>query len=203
MRALIVVDVQNDFMDDGALPVPTAYEVVPVVNEAMKHFDIVVATQDWHPPEHGSFADNHEGKGAYEVVDLNGLDQVLWPTHCVQDDDGAEFVNGLDTERFTKVFPKGTDPAIDSYSGFFDNGRRASTGMGEWLKEQGVTDVYVLGVATDFCVKFTALDAASEGFATTLLVDGCRGVDLNDGDVDKAIAEMAAAGVTISETAAL
>jgi len=203
MDALIVVDVQNDFMDDGALPVPTAYEVVPVVNRAMQHFDLVVATQDWHPADHGSFAENHPGKGAYEVVDLNGLDQVLWPTHCVQGDDGAAFVHGLDTQQFTEVFPKGTDPTIDSYSGFFDNGHRNSTGLSDWLKERGVTRVFVLGVATDFCVKFTALDAISEGFETTLLLDGCRGVNIAPGDVDRAVAEMKTAGVRISETAAL
>lgn len=203
MDALIVVDVQNDFMDDGALPVPTAYEVVPVVNRAMQHFDLVVATQDWHPADHGSFAENHPGKGPYEVVDLNGLDQVLWPTHCVQGDDGAAFVNGLDVDRFTQVFPKGTDATVDSYSGFFDNGHRNSTGLSDWLKERGVKRVFVLGVATDFCVKFTALDAVSEGFETTLLLDGCRGVDIAPGDVDKAVAEMAAAGVRISETTAL
>jgi len=157
-----------------------------------------VATQDWHPAEHGSFAANHDGRSPYEVVDLHGLDQVLWPTHCVQDEPGAAFVNGLQTERFTAVFPKGTDPTVDSYSGFFDNGHRNSTGLSDWLRERGVTEVFVLGVATDFCVKFTALDAVGEGFATTLLVDACRGVDLNPGDVDRAVEEMRAAGVTIS-----
>ncbi len=203
MKALIVVDVQNDFMDDGALPVPGAYDIVPLVNQAMQRFEIVVATQDWHPAEHGSFAANHEGRSAYEQVDLHGLDQVLWPTHCVQEDAGAAFVNGLQTERFTAVFPKGTDPTVDSYSGFYDNAHRNSTGLSAWLTERGVTEVFVLGVATDFCVKFTALDAVAEGFATTLLVDACRGVDLKTGDVERAVAEMRAAGVRISETPAL
>ena len=203
MDALIVVDVQNDFMDDGALPVPTAYELVPIVNAAMERFPIVVATQDWHPADHGSFAENHPGCAPYEHIDLNGLDQVLWPTHCVQGDDGAEFVNGLAVERITKVFPKGTDPAVDSYSGFFDNGHRNSTGLSEWLRAQGVTRVAVLGVATDFCVKFTALDAVGEGFETTLLVDGCRGVDLTAGDVDAAVEELRAAGVAIGRVADL
>ncbi len=203
MNALIVVDVQNDFMDDGALPVPGAYDVVPLANQAMERFDIVVATQDWHPPEHGSFAANHAGHAPYERIDLHGLPQVLWPTHCVQGDDGAAFVNGLHTERFTAVFPKGTDPTVDSYSGFFDNGHRNSTGLSAWLRERGVTTVFVLGVATDFCVKYTALDAVGEGFATTLLADACRGVDLNAGDVDAAIEEMRAAAVTISAVAEL
>lgn len=203
MRALIVVDVQNDFMDDGALPVPGAYDVVPLVNEAMKRFEIVVATQDWHPPGHGSFASSHAGRSPYERIDLHGLEQVLWPAHCVQGEDGAAFVNGLHTDRFTTVFPKGTDPRVDSYSGFFDNGHRNSTGLSAWLKERGVTDVSVLGVATDFCVKFTALDAVGEGFGTTLLVDACRGVDLNAGDVARAVEEMRAAGVTIGSVAGL
>ncbi len=190
MDALIVVDLQNDFMDDGALP-------VPVANEVMARFDVVVATQDWHPPEHGSFASNHEDRAPGEVIELDGLSQVLWPTHCVQDDAGAEFVHGLDTDRFTAVFRKGTDPRIDSYSGFFDNGHRKSTGLAGWLRERGIEQVCVLGVATDYCVKFTALDAAAEGFATTLVVDACAGVELRAGDVARALDELRAAGVRI------
>ncbi|MCO4770659.1 MAG: bifunctional nicotinamidase/pyrazinamidase [Deltaproteobacteria bacterium] len=203
MDALIVVDLQNDFMDDGALPVDGAYDVVPLANEAMSRFDIVVATQDWHPPNHGSFADNHEGVQPGEVFELDGLDQVAWPAHCVQGDAGSEFVNGVHTDRFDAVFRKGTDPRVDSYSGFYDNGRRKSTGLTEWLRERGVARVCVLGVATDYCVKFTALDAASEGFATTLLLDGCAGVDMTPGDVDRAVDEMRAAGVSIGSVAEL
>ena len=203
MDALIVVDLQNDFMDDGALPVDGAYDLVPVANEAMRHFDVVVATQDWHPAEHGSFAANHDGIEPGQVFDLNGLDQVAWPEHCVQGDAGADFVNGLDVDRFTEVFRKGTDQAVDSYSGFYDNGRRHSTGLSDWLRERGVERVFVLGVATDYCVKFTALDAASEGFPTTLLLDGCAGVEMSPGDINKAVAEMRGAGVVIGSVAEL
>ena len=203
MNALIVVDLQNDFMDDGALPVDGAYEVVSVANAAMKRFDIVVATQDWHPADHGSFASNHPKREPGEVIELDGLSQVLWPEHCVQGDAGSEFVNGLDTKHFTEVFRKGTDPAIDSYSGFFDNGHRKSTGLAEWLRGRGVTHVFVLGVAIDYCVKFTALDAAEQGFSTSLILDGCAGVDLKAGDMDRAVADMRAAGVRIAHSTEL
>lgn len=197
-KALIVVDIQNDFMPDGALPVHDAYEVVPVANRLMQEFEIVAATQDWHPPDHQSFASEHAGKDVGQVIDLHGLEQVLWPVHCVQNSPGADFVKGLDVGQFTKIFQKGVDVEIDSYSGFFDNGRRRDTGLARWLRDQGVTDVVVCGVATDYCVKFTALDAIDEGFATTLVIDGCRGVDLNDGDVDAAIAQMAEKGIVIA-----
>lgn len=200
MQALIVVDLQNDFMDDGALPVAGAYELIPVANAMMERFPIVVATQDWHPADHGSFASNHPGKSVFEHILLDGLPQVLWPTHCVEDGRGADFVESLQTERFTRVFRKGTDPSIDSYSGFWDNGHRRSTGLGEWLRDQGVTGVFVLGVATDFCVKFTALDAAREGFSTVLVVDGCAGVNQSPGDVDVALGEMVEAGVTLMDS---
>src|SRR5258706_8522984 len=156
--ALILIDLQNDFVPGGALAVHDGDHVVPIANELMKRFDLVVATQDWHPPDHGSFAANHPGKRVGEVIDLNGLPQVLWPVHCVQGTYGAEFVAGLTVDKVTRVFRKGTDAAIDSYSGFFDNGHRRATGMGDWLKERGVRDIYVMGLATDYCVKFTALD---------------------------------------------
>jgi nicotinamidase/pyrazinamidase len=197
MNALILVDIQNDFCPGGALPVADGDHVVPVVNDAMRRVDLVVATQDWHPANHGSFAANHPGKKVGEVIDLNGLQQILWPVHCVQNTHGAEFHPKLDASRITIVFPKGTDPAIDSYSGFFDNGHRKSTGLGEWLKQQGVTEVSVLGLATDYCVKFTALDAVQSGFKTTLIRAGCRGVNLKPGDSDAAIDEMRKAGVRI------
>src|SRR5262249_20450868 len=149
--------------------------------------------QDWHPAHHGSFAASHPGRKIGELIQLNGLPQVLWPVHCVQVSPGAELAATLDTARIARVFPKGTDPAIDSYSGFFDNGHRKATGLGEHLRERGVTDVYVLGLATDYCVKATALDAVGLGFKTHLIADGCRGVNLKAGDVDRALAEMAAA----------
>lgn len=197
--ALILVDMQNDFLPGGTLAVPEGDQVIPIANRLMDDFEIIVATQDWHPSNHGSFAANHAGKQLFEVTDLNGLPQVLWPVHCVQGTSGAEFAPGLDSEHITKVFQKGTDPAIDSYSGLFDNGHRKSTGLGEWLRAQGVKRVTVCGLATDYCVKFTALDALAEGFEVTLDLAASRGVNLTPGDVDKAVEEMRSKGVKIRE----
>jgi nicotinamidase/pyrazinamidase len=202
-RALVVVDVQNDFCPGGALEVKRGDEVVEVVNRLARHFDRVVATQDWHPPDHGSFAANHPGKQPYEVIDLHGIEQVLWPVHCVQATPGAELHPRLDRARFHQVFPKGTDPAVDSYSGFYDNERRRSTGLADWLRAEGVDRVYVLGLATDYCVKYTAVDAQREGFTTYLIEDGCRGVELEPGDSDRAIEEMRGAGVVVIDSGAI
>lgn len=200
MKALILVDLQNDFCPGGALPVPEGDRVIPVVNRLLGRFDLIVATQDWHPPDHGSFAANHPGRKAGEVIELNGLPQILWPVHCVQNTPGAEFHPGLERSRIDRVFQKGTDPAIDSYSGFFDNGRRKATGLADFLREQHVSDVFVCGLATDYCVKATALDAAALGLRTHLVEDACRGVERRPGDVARAIAEMRAAGVMVVES---
>lgn len=197
VKALILVDIQNDFLPGGALPVPHGDDVIPVANRVQAAFDLVVATQDWHPADHGSFAVHHPGRKPCELAELGGLPQVLWPVHCVQGTFGAAFAPGLATERIARVFPKGTDLEIDSYSGFFDNGHRKATGLGDFLRTQGVTDVYLLGLATDYCVKATALDAVGLGFVTHVVVDGCRGVELHPGDADRAIAEMRAAGVLV------
>lgn len=196
--ALILVDIQNDFCPGGALAVPRGDEVVAAANRLIAAAGLVVATQDWHPADHGSFAANHPGKAPFTLAELGGLPQVLWPSHCVQWSAGALFHPGLDTRRIARVFPKGTDAGIDSYSGFFDNGRRRSTGLGEWLKEQGVDAVLVCGLATDYCVKATAIDAASLGLRTTVVEDACRGVGLAPGDIPAALAEMRAAGVAIT-----
>lgn len=174
--------------------------MIPLANQLMPLFHTVVATQDWHPANHGSFAANHPWRKPGQVIDLHGLPQVLWPIHCVQNTFGADLVDELDKSRITNVFRKGTDPEIDSYSGFYDNGHRKSTGLAEWLREQGINTVYVLGLATDYCVKFTALDALHEGFKTFLVTDASRGVNLQPGDVDKAVAEVAAAGATLVVT---
>jgi nicotinamidase/pyrazinamidase len=197
MRALILVDIQNDFVPGGALAVRGGDRVAPVANEWMRQFELVVATQDWHPPEHKSFAANHPGKDVGEVIELAGLPQVLWPVHCVQETRGAEFYPGLDVSRVTEVFRKGTDPGIDSYSGFYDNGHRRATGMGDWLKERDVRELFVMGLATDYCVKFTALDGRRLGFEVSLVEEGCRGVELRAGDVAKAVEEMRGAGVRV------
>jgi nicotinamidase/pyrazinamidase len=196
MKALVLVDIQNDFLPGGALAVSDGDKIISIANELQPLFPLVVATQDWHPADHGSFAANHPGKKVFEQIDLSGLPQTLWPVHCVQNTKGVELAAALNRDRITKVFPKGTDAGIDSYSGLFDNGHRKSTGLGEWLKAQGVTEVYVCGLATDYCVKFTALDAVQFGFKTYLIEDASRGVNLQPSDVSNAIAEMKRAGVT-------
>ena len=189
MNALILVDLQNDFMPGGALAVPGGDKVVPVANRLSEVFAVsalVVATQDWHPAGHGSFASQHPGARPGDVIDLDGLRQELWPDHCVQGTPGAEFHPSLDQGRIARVFRKGSDPAIDSYSTFFDNARRKSTGLGDFLRENNVEQVYIMGLATDYCVKFSVLDALSLGFKTSVIEDGCRGIDLQSGDVESA-----------------
>ncbi len=197
--ALILVDIQNDFLPGGSLAVAHGDEVVMVANRVQAEFELVLATQDWHPPDHGSFASNHPGHRIGDVIELAGMPQVLWPDHCVQNSRGAEFHRELDLSRVASVFRKGVDPDIDSYSGFYDNGHRRSTGLGESLRERAVTDVYILGLATDYCVKFSALDAIKLGFTTHVILEGCRGVELDKGDTQRAIDEMRASGVLIDD----
>lgn len=197
LKALVLVDLQNDFLPAGALPVPDGDQVIPLANQIMQRFDLVVATQDWHPSNHASFAAIHPGKMPGDVIDLDGLQQTLWPVHCVQNTVGSAFAPGLDISRVRKIIRKGTDPGIDSYSGFFDNGHRKSTGLDFYLKQAGVTETFILGLATDYCVKFTAMDALELGFATYVLVNACRGVELQTGDVAAALHDMATAGVQI------
>ena len=200
MNALILVDIQNDFIPGGALAVAEGDQIIPIVNELQRRFDLVVATQDYHPPEHGSFAVHHLGRDPGDKIDLHGLEQTLWPGHCIQGTPGADFAPELNRARWDRIFPKGTEPTIDSYSGFFDNGHRKATGLAEYLRERGVTDVYIAGLATDYCVKFTALDAQALGFQTHLIEDACRGVNLKPEDVAKAVEEMRAAGVHITNS---
>ncbi len=203
MKALLLIDLQIDFCPGGALEVKEGDQVIPIANSLMEQFDLVVATQDWHPADHGSFAANHPWRKPGQVIDLHGLPQVLWPIHCVQGSFGANFHPTLNQAGIDKVFVKGTDPTIDSYSGFFDNGHRKATGLGDYLREQGVTQVFVLGLATDYCVKFTALDAIELGFDTSLIEDASRGVNLNEGDVQQAIAEMRSKGVNIIQSSSI
>jgi nicotinamidase/pyrazinamidase len=197
MRALILVDIQNDFCAGGALAVPDGDAVVRVANALMPHFPLVVATQDDHPQGHESFAANHPGKQVYELIDLHGLPQVLWPVHCVSGSTGAAFHPQLNRAGIHAVFPKGTDPKIDSYSGFFDNGQRKATGLGEFLTARGVAELYVLGLATDYCVKATALDAQRLGFRTFVVEDGCRAVGLRAEDEALAKQALREAGVSL------
>jgi nicotinamidase/pyrazinamidase len=197
MKALVLVDIQNDFCAGGALEVPDGDAVVIVANALAPRFELVVATQDWHPPSHLSFAINHPGKKIYELAELDGLPQVLWPPHCVQGTRGAEFHPELVLSRITRIFPKGTDERIDSYSGFYDNGHRKATGLGDYLLSAGVTGVVVLGLATDYCVKWTALDARQLGLDVSVVLDGCRGVGIRPEDVPNALEELRAAGVRL------
>jgi nicotinamidase/pyrazinamidase len=197
MRALLLIDIQNDFLPGGALAVPAGDEVVPVANRLMSEYDHVVATQDWHPADHQSFASQHPGRRVGDVIQFDGLDQILWPDHCVQNTPGAEFAAALDRDGIHHVVQKGTDRRIDSYSGFYDNAHRQATGLEQYLRSKGVEMVHVMGLATDYCVKATALDAIDLGFHTTLLTAGVRGVDLHPGDCQRAIEQMRAARVDI------
>lgn len=195
--ALLLIDLQIDFCPGGALPVPEGDQVIPIANQLIGRFSTVVATQDWHPANHESFAANHPWRKPGQVIDLYGLPQVLWPIHCVQHSFGAEFHPGLAIDQVTAIFQKGTDPTIDSYSGFYDNGHRKSTGLGDWLQKRGITTLFLMGLATDYCVKFSALDALELDFTTYVITDGCRGIDLEAGDVEKAFREMAEKGATL------
>jgi nicotinamidase/pyrazinamidase len=196
MIALIVVDIQNDFLPGGALAVRNGHKIIPSVNKLIKEYDLVVATQDWHPEGHGSFAKTHK-KQIGEKINLEGLDQILWPDHCVQGTRGADLAKQLHAHKIHKVFRKGENRRIDSYSGFFDNGHKKDTGLAAYLREKGVTEVHIVGLATDYCVKFTALDAVSLGFKTIVLLLACKGVNLKKNDVRKAIEEMRGKGISV------
>lgn len=197
MKALLLIDIQNDFVEGGSLAVPGGNEIINLVNDLQTQYQLIIATQDWHPHNHASFATNHLGHKAGEVIELEGLDQVLWPVHCVQASEGAAFAPSLNMENVERIFYKGTDPHIDSYSGFFDNGHRKDTGLGSYLKEEGVHAVDIVGLATDYCVKFSALDAVQLGFDTTVIATACRGVNLQIGDVAAAYETMRSQGVKI------
>lgn len=174
MKALLLIDIQNDFLPGGALAVPEGDQIIPLVNKLQPQFDLVVATQDWHPQNHKSFASSHSGKNTFEVIDLHGMEQVLWPDHCIQGTEGTEFSGALYTDRVEAIFRKGTDAEIDSYSGFYDNGRLKSTGLADYLRGKQVSEVYLAGLAGDYCVYYSAKDALQEGFATYLIEDACR-----------------------------
>ncbi|RCS53945.1 bifunctional nicotinamidase/pyrazinamidase [Bremerella cremea] len=197
MIALLLVDIQNDFLPGGALAVSEGDQVISVANRLMPGYPLVVATKDWHPAHHKSFASQHLGKKIGDVIELEGLTQVLWPDHCIQGTSGAEFAPGLNVGGIDHVVTKGTDPQIDSYSGFFDNARLKKTGLEDYLHSAGVNEVHIVGLATDYCVKFTALDAVELGFKTTVILEGVRGVELQPGDCAAAITTMAKAGIRI------
>lgn len=180
MKTLVIIDVQNDFMPGGALAVPHGDEIVPLINELQNKFDLVIATQDWHPGEHASFASSHKNSKEFDVIKLEGLDQVLWPDHCIQNSKGADFHPDLNTAAIEAIFRKGTDPGIDSYSGFYDNAHLKSTGLAGYLKEKKVTQLYFAGLAADYCVYFSIRDALDEGFESILIQDATRALNIEE-----------------------
>ncbi len=177
MKALLLIDIQNDFLPGGALAVPNGDKIIPIVNKIQGHFDLIVATQDWHPQDHKSFASNHDGKSVFDTISLQGLEQVLWPDHCVQGTAGADFSKDLNMNKVEAIFRKGMDPAIDSYSGFYDNGKLKSTGLADYLNGKSITEVYLTGLAGDYCVYFSGMDALSKQFSTYLIEDATYPID--------------------------
>lgn len=197
-NALILVDIQNDFLPGGALAIPAGDAIIPIIDEMIHYpFDLIVATKDWHPPSHGSFAPNHEGRKVGDHMQLGGLDQILWPVHCVQGTWGAEFTPGWDVTQIDKVIYKGTDSLIDSYSTFYDNGHRRSTGLEHYLREKGITKVFIAGLATEYCVTYSVLDALQLGFRPYVIIDACRGVNLKLQDTELAMRKMREAGAVL------
>lgn len=197
MKALLIIDVQRDFMPGGALAVPGANEIIPVINELQQEFDHVIASLDWHPPEHGGFADNNPPHRVGDVIELDGVQQILWPRHCVQHSIGALPAEGLITDRWQKCITKGTDPRVDSYSAFFDNAQKHSTELHAYLQSHHIDHLYLVGVATDYCVQFTAVDARALGYRVSLYSEACRAVNLHSRDGESALANMARQGVEL------
>lgn len=194
MEALLLVDLQNDFCPGGKLAVNHGDQVIPIANRLSQKFDIVVATQDWHPAGHSSFASTHPGKEVYETVEMEYGTQVLWPDHCMQGTPGGEFHPDLEADKIQLIIRKGFRKGIDSYSAFFENDQKTVTGLSGYLKNRGVETLYICGLATDFCVKWSAMDGIQEGFNVHVIEDASRGIDLNN-SVKEAWREMKKAGV--------
>ena len=203
MKALIIVDIQNDFLPGGALAVSQGDTIITIVNRLIPKFGLVIATQDWHPANHGSFASNHSGRKPGEMIDLFGLNQILWPDHCVQNTFGASFSERLSIDLINRIFQKGTDPRIDSYSGFYDNGKKKDTVLNDFLKDKLVDEVFIAGLATDYCVKYTAIDAADLGFQTYVISDATKAVNLHEDDGEKALGEMHEKGISIIDSGSI
>ncbi len=202
MNALLIVDLQNDFCENGALEVPEANIIVPVVNRLIHSFENILQTQDWHPAGHHSFATSHESKDPYDTVEMDYGTQVLWPDHCVQGSHGAKFHPGLNTQKTQVVIRKGFRKDIDSYSAFYENDHETKTGLTGYLKDRGITDLYAVGLATDFCVKWSVLDGIREGFNLHIVKDAVKGIDL-EGSLEAAWEEMKDAGVNITTSDSL
>jgi len=200
MRALVIIDMQNDFIPGGSLAVPEGDKLVPIINNLQEKFDLIIATQDWHPQDHSSFAENHSGKKDFEIIELGGIDQILWPVHCVQNSEGAQFHSDLKTQKLEAIFRKGTNKEIDSYSGFYDNAHLKSTGLSGYLNEKGISQLYFCGLAAEYCVYFSIIDALKEGFETFLIEDATKAISKTE--FEKAKKEILHAGgkiITASE----
>ena len=195
MKTLVIIDVQNDFLKNGSLEVPYGNEVIEPINQMMKNYELVVATKDWHPLNHVSFASNHPGKKIGDFIKVDNLDQILWPEHCVQESKGSDFPKTLNFKTINKIIYKGTNSQIDSYSGFYDNGKIRSTGLSDYLKANNVTSIDYVGLATEYCVKFTVLDSIKEGFKTRVILNGIKGIDLEESK--KALNEMQSKGIDL------
>lgn len=196
MKALLIVDLQNDFCEGGALEVPDGSTIVPVVNQLINSFNAIIQTQDWHPEGHASFASSHKGKEPNDTIEMDYGSQVLWPDHCVQGSIGAEFHPDLNTNKSQVIIRKGFRPQIDSYSAFYENDQKTKTGLTGYLKTRGITDLYTVGLATDFCVKWSVLDGLKEGFNMHIVKDAVKGIDI-DGSVESAWDEMKSEGVDV------
>lgn len=202
MKTLIITDVQHDFMPGGALGIAGADAIVPIINQIIPQFDHIFATQDWHPPHHVSFASTHHKKVG-DIIKIGEMEQILWPDHCVQNSSGAHFAKGLHRDRMEAVFHKGVDPRVDSYSTFFDNARKRSTGLADHLRKHHLKDLYFVGLATDYCVLYSVLDALDLGFNVWVIKDACRAINLKPGDEERALEKMEGKGAKMIDSSEL
>lgn len=195
MKALVIVDVQNDFLKNGSLAVPNGNDVIEPINQIINNYELVIATKDWHPVDHISFASNHPGKKIGDVIEVNNLNQILWPDHCIQYSKGSDFPMTLNSKTIKKIIYKGINSKIDSYSGFHDNGKIRSTGLSNYLKVKNVTSIDYVGLATEYCVKFTVLDSIEEDFHTSVITNCIKGINLEESN--KALNEMRSKGIDL------
>jgi nicotinamidase/pyrazinamidase len=199
-NALLVTDIQNDFCPGGALPVQEGDKIIPTINKLMDKFYKIIGTQDWHPENHMSFAKNHPGKNEYDIIDIDGESQVLWPMHCVWGTKGADFHPEIITKKFDIIIRKGNNPKIDSYSAFRENDKKTITGLEGYLKNLGIEQVFLCGLALDYCVFYSAIDSKEIGFETYVILDATRGIDSPTGSIEKALDSMQDTGIKIIES---